>query len=111
MYAPLVGGMGSNSARSLKRKGCGEIVSQSVTIVNELGIHARPAAKIAEIASQAIADVQIIHDNVSADATSVLDVLMLACAKGAEIQFRISDPADVGVVEQLVKLIEDGFGE
>ncbi len=103
--------MGSKSARSLKRKGSAEIVSQPVTIINDLGIHARPAAKIAEIASSAIAEILIIHDDASADATSVLDILMLACPKGSQIRFRISDPADTDILKRLVALIESGFGE
>lgn len=86
-------------------------LSQEVTVVNELGLHARSAAKIARIARNAGSAVWLIHGEDKADASSTLDILTLACAKGSRLTLAVDDPADRGVFDQLVRLFETGFGE
>jgi len=60
-------------------------LSRDVIVINELGLHARSAAKIAEIARKANYNVWIIKDNKMVDASSILDILTLECAKGSQI--------------------------
>jgi phosphocarrier protein HPr len=85
--------------------------SHEVTLVNEFGLHARSAAKIARIAMGARAGVWVVRDKEQADASSTLEVLTLACPRGSRLEFRIEDPADRPVLEALVRLVESGFGE
>jgi len=87
------------------------VLSKTVVIVNELGLHARCAARIAEIAAQAKSKVWLIRDGEQADAASILDMLMLFCPKDSQIAVRVDDPRDVHVMDAIVKLIEQGFGE
>jgi len=82
-----------------------------VTIVNELGLHARSAAKIAEIARNANSNVWIIKDGKKADASGILEILMLECAKGSVITIKIDHPVDVEILNAIVALIKTGFGE
>lgn len=84
---------------------------RTVTIVNELGMHARSAAKVAKLAREAAACVWLRRDAEEVDATSVIDILTLACAKGSQITIAIENPVDRPVLEGLVRLVEDGFGE
>ena len=86
-------------------------LSRKVTIPNELGLHARAAAKIAKLAEKARAQVYIVKDGDEAEATSVVDVIALYCPSGTEVGIRISDPADVKVLNNIARLIETGFGE
>lgn len=86
-------------------------LSRKVKIINELGLHARSAGKIAAIVKDSTAKVWLIRAGEKADASSVIDMLTLACAKGTEITIKIDDAADSGTLDALVALIEQGFGE
>jgi phosphotransferase system HPr (HPr) family protein len=86
-------------------------LSREVVIVNELGLHARSAAKIAALAQNSKAAVWVQKDAEKADASSIVDILTLACEKGSKITLTIEDKADRPILEDLVNLIETGFGE
>ncbi len=85
--------------------------SKDVMITNELGMHARSAAKIVEIARHAESEVRLARDDDEVDAKSVIDILTLACAKGSEITIRIEDSSDMEILNAILELIETGFGE
>jgi phosphotransferase system HPr (HPr) family protein len=81
------------------------------TINNDLGLHARSAAQIADIAQNSIANVWIQKADDKADASSIIDILTLACAKGAQITIIIEDPADLDILNAIGDLVDSGFGE
>ena len=80
-------------------------------IVNELGLHARSAAQIAKIAQNSVAAVWIQKEEEKADASSIIDILTLACAKGTQIKIIIEDLADLPVLNGIADLVDRGFGE
>jgi len=80
-------------------------------IVNELGLHARSAAKIAEVVQNAKHKVWIARDAETVDAASIIDLLTLGCSKGTKIVVCIEDPADQPILNQIIDLVEAGFGE
>jgi phosphocarrier protein HPr len=86
-------------------------LSREVTLLNEFGLHARPAAKIARIAKDARSSVWIVWNSERVDASSILEVMALACPQGSRLEIRIEDPADRFILEALVQLVESGFGE
>lgn len=86
-------------------------LAKNVTIDNELGLHARPAAMIAELASQAESNVWLIKNDQYVDASSIIDILSLACLQGSNITLQIEDPADTDILNKLLELFESGFGE
>lgn len=86
-------------------------LSTRVHIKNEFGLHARPAARVAEIARTAKKKVWIIKDGEKVDAGSIIDLLTLAAFKDTELSLLIDDPADLAVMERIVALFENGFGE
>ena len=85
--------------------------NRKVVIPNELGLHARAAAKIAKLAEQARSDVYIVKDGQEVDATSIVDVIALYCPCGVEVAVKITDPRDAKVLNEITRLIETGFGE
>ena len=89
----------------------GSDLTRKVTIVNELGLHARPAAKIAQIARNAAAAVWVVRGPEQVDASSIMELLTLACEKGTTLTFTAVDPADRHILEALVQLVENGFEE
>ncbi|RLC14776.1 MAG: HPr family phosphocarrier protein [Deltaproteobacteria bacterium] len=85
--------------------------SKDVVIINELGLHARAAARIAEIVQNAKLNVWIIRDDDKADAASVIDLLTLGCSKDSTVTVKIDYPSDIDTLNRIVELIENGFGE
>ncbi len=84
---------------------------QDVIIINTLGLHARSATKIAKRAQNSKSKIWIIKDGAKADASSIVDILTLACEQGSEITIKIDDQLDHEILNDLVKLVESGFGE
>lgn len=77
----------------------------TVFIHDELGLHARPAAKLAQAAQQFESDITIEYDNMTADAKSILDILSLAAGRGASLKVTC-DGADAS---SAVKTLETLF--
>ena len=92
-------------------KNAGDSYSIRTTIVNDLGLHARSAAKMATIAQQANAKIWVMRDGERVDAKSVIDILTLGCGKGSEIVLAIENQADMDVLNSIKDLINSGFGE
>ena len=86
-------------------------LSRDVIVINELGLHARSAAKIAEIARKANYNLWIIKDKKKVDASSILDVLTLECTKGSKITLKIDDQSDLDILNDTAWQFEIGFGE
>jgi phosphocarrier protein HPr len=82
-----------------------------VVVVNESGFHARTAAQIAKLAQQANSGIWIIKDGEKVDASSIIDILTLACGKGCRVTFTIENQSDATILHNIVKLVESGFGE
>ena len=85
--------------------------SKDVIIINPLGLHARAAAQIAKLVKNVNSRVWIIKDEEKVDASSVIEILTLACAKDSKITLKIEDQSDLSILNDLVQLIESGFGE
>lgn len=86
-------------------------LSKVAIVNNELGLHARPAAMIAKLASKASSDIYIEKNGEKADASSIIDVLTLMCSKGAKLTIKIDNMQDIHVLDCIIDLIEKGFGE
>ena len=86
-------------------------LSREVIIVNELGLHARSAGKIAKLAQNAQSTIWLINDNEKVDASSIIDILTLACAKGSKIMLTVDSKSDVHILNEITALVERGFEE
>jgi phosphocarrier protein len=87
------------------------VTSRSVTVVNQLGIHARAAAKFVHLATRFEASVRVARDRREMDGKSIMGILLLAAARGSTITIS-ADGADEGdAVAALTALVESGFGE
>jgi len=84
---------------------------REVEIVNKLGLHARAAAKLTQLATKYGCDVFIERNGRKVNAKSIMGVMMLAAGKGSKIQL-VTDGSDEGeAMEALAALIENYFGE
>lgn len=86
-------------------------LKKDVTVVNELGLHARSAAKLAKTANQAEGRVWLGKGEDFVDAKQVIDILTLAAAQGDRVCVAVELPADAGTLNAIVALFESGFGE
>ncbi|MGB5156918.1 HPr family phosphocarrier protein [Desulfobacterium sp. N47] len=84
---------------------------KNVTIINELGLHARAAAKIVNIAAKAKQKIWIINDKEKIDASSIIDILTLGYTKGTRITFEAENETDIDILNHIIILVENGFGE
>jgi phosphotransferase system HPr (HPr) family protein len=88
--------------------------SDHLTVVNEVGLHARPAALFVNTASSFHASVQVRNATTSSDwvdGKSILGVLVLGVEKGHEIDLRIEGPDEVAACRALGDLIRSDFAE
>jgi len=87
------------------------MISQSVTVVNQLGIHARAAAKFVHLATRYQARVRVARDTREMDGKSIMGILLLAAARGSTITISADGRDEDAAVNALVALVRSGFGE
>jgi phosphocarrier protein len=81
------------------------------TIVNPLGLHARPAAQLVKLASGFQADIEVEKEGLTVNAKSIMGVMMLAAECGSTITLRATGPDESQAVAALLDLVSQGFGE
>lgn len=81
------------------------------TIVNELGLHARAAAKLVMLASRHACEVELEKDGQVANAKSVMGVLLLCGGPGSRVVVRARGPDAEPAVVAIGQLIANRFGE
>jgi phosphocarrier protein len=86
-------------------------VLKTFTIENELGIHARSAAMIVEVANRYRAKIFLEKNGKEVNAKSILGILTLGCPKGSKVTIRAEGSDADEAIEDLGKLIGNKFGE
>jgi phosphotransferase system HPr (HPr) family protein len=87
------------------------MTSQSVVVVNQLGMHARAAAKFVHLATRFQAHVKVARDRREMDGKSIMGILLLAAARGSTITISADGADERDAVAALVELVASGFGE
>jgi phosphocarrier protein len=87
------------------------MIKKKVTIVNEAGLHARPAAALVKLASKFESDFYIHMYGYKVNGKSILGVMTLAAEKGAELELEIKGPDEKKAAKEILDLIKSGFGE
>lgn len=87
------------------------MVSKKVTIVNETGVHARPAGVLVQTAGKFKCKVQILFGDKTIQAKSILNVMAAGIKCGSEIELQCDGEDEAEALDVLVKLIESGLGE
>ncbi len=87
------------------------MVIKEFTILNRLGIHARPAAMFAKVASQYESTVRVQKDGLDVNGKSIMGIMMLAAAQGNVIQVLAEGSDAEEVIQALEKIVQDKFGE
>jgi len=86
-------------------------MSRDVIVVNQLGMHARAAAKFVHLAARYHARVRVARDRQVMDGKSIMGILLLAAARGSTITISADGHDEQEAVNALATLVESGFGE
>jgi phosphocarrier protein len=84
---------------------------QKITLVNKLGLHARASAKLVSLASEFEAEILLKRNGQTVNAKSIMGLMMLAAAKGSELELCADGKDEKQAVTALVDLVNDRFGE
>jgi phosphocarrier protein HPr len=87
------------------------VIEREATIVNQEGLHARPAARIVRLANGFAAEIQLAKDGLEVNGKSIMGVMMLAAECGSSILIRADGPDAEQAVQALAELVASGFGE
>jgi len=82
-----------------------------VKILNEQGLHARPASIFVKQAGKFKSTVTIVHGNEVANAKSIINIMSLGLKKDEEIKIITEGTDEKEAMETLVSLVESKFGE
>jgi len=87
------------------------MTSRAVTVTNQLGLHARAAARFVHLATRFVSHIRVARDTKIMDGKSIMGILLLAAARGTTITISADGQDEADAVEALVRLVESGFGE
>ena len=87
------------------------MANRELTIVNKLGLHARAAAKLVNLASGFESDITIKRGEQEVNAKSIMGVMMLAAAKGVVIEVCADGEDADEALSEITNLIQNRFGE
>jgi phosphocarrier protein HPr len=93
------------------KPGAAGTASAVVTIRNRKGLHARASAKFVKCVELFEAEVFVTRENQSVGGLSIMGLMMLAAGPGSQLAMRAEGPDAQAVIDALVTLVEDGFGE
>ena len=85
--------------------------SRSARILNETGLHARPAGLFAATAGRFRSIIKVTRGEQQADGRSILALMLLAVSPGVEIIIEAHGDDEVEAVESLIDLVKRGFDE
>jgi len=87
------------------------MVSRTVTVRNQLGMHARAAARFVHLASRFQARVRVGRGARVVDGKSIMGILLLAASSGTDVTISAEGMDEAEAVDALCGLVESGFGE
>jgi phosphocarrier protein HPr len=94
-----------------RSSGPGQKIEKEITIINRLGLHARPAAMFVRIASRYRSEVWVAKEGEEINGKSIMGLMMLAAGQGSKLTIRCEGPDAGKVMEELEELIQNKFSE
>jgi phosphocarrier protein len=87
------------------------MTSKAVIVSNQLGLHARAAARFVHLATRFASQIRVARESKVMDGKSIMGILLLAAARGTTLTISAEGLDEADAVEALVRLVESGFGE
>ena len=86
-------------------------VEKDITIINRLGLHARACAKLVKAAAHYESRVELLQGEASADAKSIMSLMMLAAPQGSQLTLKAEGADAQAATAEIMQLINERFGE
>ncbi len=86
------------------------MAERRVTILNEKGLHVRPATAFAQASSKFRSQITVVKDGLAVNAKMAMQLLMLAAEPGATLTIRAEGEDADQAVETLARFVADRFG-
>ena len=87
------------------------MVERNLVVKNKTGLHARPAAILAQAAMKCDSEITIVTPEKTINPKSILSIMAAAIKKGTEIELQCEGTTEKEDLEKLAQLIESGLGE
>ena len=87
------------------------MLTETVKIINKLGLHARASSKFTQTASAFQSDIWVTRNGKRVNGKSIMGLMMLAAAQGTEITLETDGTDETAAMKALTDLINDYFGE
>jgi len=84
---------------------------EKVTIVNRLGLHARPAMSFVDLASTFTCDVRVKKGDHEVDGKSIMQMMMLAASQGTSLEIICEGSDSAQAIKALKGMVDAGFDE
>jgi phosphocarrier protein HPr len=84
---------------------------RKMTIVNRLGLHARPAVKLVSLCSRYVSSVVLVVNGRRANGRQLIAILLLSASMGAQVSVQTRGPDEVEAMQAVARLVSNGFGE
>jgi len=97
--------------RRASRTATAQKIEKEISIVNRLGLHARPAAMFVRIASRYRSEIWVSKEGEEVNGKSIVGLMMLAAGQGSKLRIRCEGPDADNAIEELEGLINAKFNE
>jgi phosphocarrier protein len=91
--------------------GASRKIQKEITIINRLGLHARPAAMFVRVATRYKADVWVGKEGEEVNGKSIMGLMMLAAGQGSKLSIRIEGSDADKALKDIEELIQSRFNE
>lgn len=87
------------------------MIKSSIQVVNKLGLHARAATKLVNLATSYESTIHLVKDGQQTDAKGIMGIMMLAASQGSELELVVDGADEELAMNSLVELFQQRFGE
>lgn len=87
------------------------MLEQQVTIINQLGMHARACMKLVKLAERFQSEIILVYNNREVNAKSIMNLMVIGAKKGSKIQLKANGADEAAAIKAVADLINDYFGE
>lgn len=87
------------------------MISNTITLINKLGLHARASAKFVAVAGRFQSSLEVDCQSKTVNGKSIMGVMMLGAKHGSELTLRMEGPDEVEMEQAMLALINNRFGE
>lgn len=87
------------------------MIERTIKIINNAGLHTRPAATIVKLAARYKSEFYLEKDGLHINGKSIIGVMTLAAEKGSEITLTFDGPDEAQASEEIINYFNRGFDE